>query len=50
MAEHPLRLQLTVKDQIKVFGNVRSTDLEQGTILSHLSFNLCKMVSKPKVH
>ena len=43
MAEHPLRLQLTnktMKDQRMGFWNFRITDLEHGTVLSHLSFNL----------
>ena len=47
MAEHPLRLQLTVKDE-KGSCDLRMdvTDLEQGTVLSHLSFKLGKTVSK----
>lgn len=42
MAEHPLRLQLS-NEMSKSISYLRMdvTDLEQGTVLSHLSFNLC---------
>jgi hypothetical protein len=48
IAEHPLRLQLS-EGSDKGIWDFRIADLEQGTILSHLSFNLCKIVSKSKV-